>query len=102
MRLSSGLESIANHLSRQSTVRSRETERYSELSPYGRVRIVCDSMCGIMHKIKRTLQERLVAVKKEHGEERAAKAVAHSELRSSVDAKVRAAVKEEQNLPRGG
>ena len=56
MRLSSGRESIANHLSRQSTVRSRETERYFELSPYGRVRIVCDSMCGIMHKIKRTLQ----------------------------------------------
>jgi hypothetical protein len=55
-----------------------------------------------MHKIKRTLQERLVAVKKEHGEERVAKAVAHSELRSSVDAKVRAAVKEQQNLPRGG
>ena len=43
-----------------------------------------------------------MAVKKEHGEERVAKAVAHSELRSSVDTKVRAAVKEEQNLPRGG
>jgi len=37
------------------------------------------------------VQERLVAVKKEHAEEKAA---VHSELRASVDAKVQAAVKE--------
>ena len=39
-------------------------------------------------------QERLVQVKREHGEERAAGAAVHSELRASVDAKVQAAVKE--------
>jgi len=39
-------------------------------------------------------QERLVEVKREHGEERAAGAAVHSELRASVDAKVQAAVKE--------
>ena len=39
-------------------------------------------------------QERLVEVKREHGEERAASAAVHSELRASVDAKVQAAVKE--------
>ena len=39
-------------------------------------------------------QERLVEVKREHTEERAAGAAVHSELRASVDAKVQAAVKE--------
>jgi len=42
-------------------------------------------------RMVRALQERLVAVKKEQVEERATR---HSELRASVDAKVKAAVKE--------
>ena len=45
-------------------------------------------------RVMAAAQEWLVQVNREHGEERAAGAAVHSELRASVDAKVQAAVKE--------